>query len=128
MGPCFCRTRTRGSSQPWVIEESEPVLVTHVRGGLQVKIHLKIEGLPQLYKILNKKKALDFEFQGQTIRDFAVGLARKYGRGVDRVLLDQNGAIDMGLRVAVNFSVQSYENRMDTALHDGDTIHLMTVG
>jgi hypothetical protein len=93
-----------------------------------MKIHLKIEGLPQLYKILNKKKALDFEFPGQTIRDFAVSLARKYGRGVDQVLMDQNGEIDMGLRVAVNFSSLSYGSRMDTPLHDGDTLHLMTVG
>jgi hypothetical protein len=93
-----------------------------------MKIHLKIEGLPQLYKILNKKKALDFEFPGQTIRDFVIGLARKYGRGVDQVLMDQNGEIDMGLRVAVNFSSLSYGSRMDTPLHDGDTLHLMTVG
>lgn len=93
-----------------------------------MKIHLKIEGLHQLYKILNKKKALDFEFPGQTIRDFVIGLARKYGRGVDQVLMDQNGEIDMGLRVAVNFSSLSYRSRMDTPLHDGDTLHLMTVG
>ncbi len=93
-----------------------------------MKIHLKIEGLHQLYKILNKKKALDFEFPGQTIRDFVIGLARKYGRGVDQVLMDQNGEIDMGLRVAVNFSSLSYGSRMDTPLHDGATLHLMTVG
>jgi hypothetical protein len=93
-----------------------------------MKIHLRIEGLPQLYKILNKKKALDFEFPGQTIRDFAVGLARKYGRGVDQILLDKNGEIDMGLRVAVNFSSLPYGDRMETPLQDGDTLHLMTVG
>ena len=93
-----------------------------------MKIHLKIEGLPQLYKIFNKKKALDFEFPGQTMRDVVVGLARKYGRGVNQALLDQNGEIDMGLRVAVNFSVLTFGSRMDTPLHDGDTLHLMTVG
>jgi molybdopterin converting factor small subunit len=93
-----------------------------------MKIRLRIEGLPQLYKILNKKKDLEFEFPGRTIRDFVAGLARKYGRGVDQALLDQQGAIDMGLRVAVNFSILSYENRMDTPLNEGDTIHLMTVG
>jgi hypothetical protein len=93
-----------------------------------MKVQLKIEGLPQLYKIFNKKKALEIEFAGQTIRDFAAGLARKYGRGVDKVLLDQTGAIDMGLKVAVNFSPLSYDTRMDTPLHDGDTIRLMTVG
>lgn len=93
-----------------------------------MKVHLKIEGLPQLYKILNKKKAIEFEFPGQTIRDFSTSLSRKYGRGVDQVLLDQTGAIDIGLKVAVNFSPLSYDTRMDTPLHDGDTIHLMTVG
>ncbi len=93
-----------------------------------MKIHLKIEGLPQLYKILNKKKALDFEFPGQTIRDFAAALARKYGRGVDQALLDQHREIDMGLRVAVNFSTLTYGSRMDVPLQEGDTIHLMTVG
>lgn len=93
-----------------------------------MKIHLRIEGLPQLYKIMSKKKALDFEFSGQTVRDFAVALAKKYGRGVDQVLLDKNGEIDMGFRVAINFSSLSYGNRMDIPLHDGDTLHLMAHG
>lgn len=93
-----------------------------------MKIHLKIEGLPQLYKIFGKRKSLDFEFPGQTIGDFASALSRKYGRGVDQVLLDQSGAIDIGLKVAINFKPLSYDTRMDTPLHDGDTLHLMTVG
>lgn len=94
-----------------------------------MKIHLKIEGLPHLYKTLNKKKALDVEFPGKTLRDFVNGLSRKYGPSVNKALLDQKGEIDMELRVVVNYSdYLSYGERMDVPLHEGDTLHLMTVG
>lgn len=94
-----------------------------------MKVHLKIEGLPQLYKLLRKKKDLDIEFAGHTLRDFVDGLVRKYGPAVKNTILDQHGEIDMELRVAVNFTrFLSYGDRMDTPLNDGDTLHLMTVG
>lgn len=94
-----------------------------------MKIHLKIEGLPQLYKIMNRKKDLDVEFCGNTLRDFIGGLRKTYGPGVNKALLDPKGEIDMGLRVVVNFSTfLSYGERMDTPLNEGDTLHLMTVG
>lgn len=94
-----------------------------------MKIHLKIEGLPQLYKTLNKRKDLDFEFPGSTLSDFINGLVKRYGPSVKKALLDQKGEIDMELRVVVNFSKYlSYGERMDTPLHEGDILHLMTVG
>jgi hypothetical protein len=94
-----------------------------------MKIHLKVEGLPHLYKIMNKQKALDFEFPGRTLRDFINGLIKRYGPGVKNALLDQKGEIDMELRVVVNFSKYlSYGERMDIPLQEGDTLHLMTVG
>jgi hypothetical protein len=94
-----------------------------------MKVHLKIEGLPQLYKTLHRKKDLDVEFPGSTLRDFVNGLIQKYGPGVKQAILDRQGEIDMELRVAVNFKqFLSYGERMDTLLHDGDVLHLMTVG
>ena len=94
-----------------------------------MKIHLKKEGMALLYKILHKKKSLDFEFAGNTLRDFINGLIRKYGPGVKKALLDQKGEIDMELRVVVNYKTfLSYGERMDTPLNEGDTLHLMTVG
>lgn len=94
-----------------------------------MKIHLKIEGLPHLYKTLNKKKDLDVEFPGKTLRDFVNGLSKKYGPGVTKAIMDQQGEIDMELRVVVNFTnLLSYGERMDTPLNEGDTLHLMTVG
>lgn len=94
-----------------------------------MKIHLKIEGLHQLYKIMNKKKSLDVEFPGKTVRDLVNGLIRKYGPGVKKAILDQKNEIDMELRVVVNQrDFLSYGERMDVALNEGDTLHLMTVG
>jgi hypothetical protein len=94
-----------------------------------MKIRLKVEGIPQLYKIMNKRKDLDFEFPGSTLRDFINGLVKRFGPGVKTALLDQKGEIDMELRVVVNFSKYlSYGERMDISLNEGDILHLMTVG
>jgi hypothetical protein len=94
-----------------------------------MKVHLKIEGIAPLYKIFNNKKALDFDFSGNTLGDFANALIRKYGSGVKTAILDQKGEIDMELRVVVNQRDHlSYGERMATPLHDGDILHLMTVG
>ena len=94
-----------------------------------MKIHLKIEGLPQLYKTMHKKKALDFEFPGNTLQDFVNGLIGRYGPAVKGAILDQKGEIDIGLRVVVNYSnYLSYGERMNTPLNEGDILHLMTVG
>jgi hypothetical protein len=94
-----------------------------------MKIHLRIEGIAPLYKIFNKKKALDFDFPGNTLGDFTNELIRKYGPGVKKAIMDQKGEIDMDFRVVVNQSVfLSYGERMATPLHEGDTLHLMTVG
>jgi molybdopterin converting factor small subunit len=95
----------------------------------RVKIHLKIEGMPQLYQLFHKKKALDVEFAGRTLRDCTTALIQKYGPGVKKAVFDQSDEIDMELRVVVNMTrYLSYGERMDTPLNDGDTLHLMTVG
>jgi hypothetical protein len=94
-----------------------------------MKVHLRIEGLAPLYKIFHNKKALDFDFPGNTLADFTNALIRAYGPGVKKAILDQKGEIDMELRVVVNQSEHlSYGERMSAPLHDGDTLHLMTVG
>ena len=94
-----------------------------------MKVHIKIEGLPLLYKSLKKKKALDFVFNGTTLRDLVNSLAQQYGPGVRKALLDQKGEVDMELRVIINQTKYlSYGDRMETAIHDGDTLHLMAVG
>ncbi len=94
-----------------------------------MKIQFRIEGIPELYKLMKKQKKLDFIFQGSTLQDLVNGLIIKFGPRVKNILLDKNGEIDMGYRVAVNMSrYLTYGERMDEKLNEGDTIHLMTVG
>jgi hypothetical protein len=53
----------------------------------------------------------------------------KYGPAVKKALLDQNGDIDMELRVVHNDrTFLMHGERMNFTLNDGDTLWLMTVG
>ena len=75
------------------------------------------------------RKALDFDFLVRSLRDFTGVLIRKLGLGVKKAALDQHGEIGMPLRVVVNPSERLlYGERMDTPLHEGDTLHWMTMG
>lgn len=104
-------------------------LSNHCDRSIKMKIHFKIEGLPALYKMLNKKKKMDIEFPGTTLRDFINGMISRFGPNIKKVLLDKEDEIDMELRVVINMSKYlSYGERMDTPLNDGDTLHIMTVG
>jgi molybdopterin converting factor small subunit len=94
-----------------------------------MKIQFRIEGIPELYKLMKKQKKLDFIFQGKTLQDMVNGLISKFGPRVKNILLDKNDEIDMEYRVVVNMSrYLSYGQRMDEVLNEGDTVHLMTVG
>jgi molybdopterin converting factor small subunit len=94
-----------------------------------MKVNLKIRGLPQLYKVMDKKKDIHFEFSGNTVGDLMRNLVHKYGPAIKKALLDQNGDIDMELRVVLNDrTFLMHGERMNTPLHEGDTLWLMTVG
>jgi len=96
---------------------------------ISMKIQFRIEGIPELYKLMKKQKKLDFIFQGKTLQDMVNGLISKFGPRVKNILLDKNDEIDMEYRVVVNMSrYLSYGQRMDEVLNEGDTVHLMTVG
>jgi hypothetical protein len=47
-----------------------------------MKVQLKIRGLPQLYKVMDKKKDVLFEFLGNTVGDLVRSLVNKYGSPV----------------------------------------------
>lgn len=94
-----------------------------------MKIEFRIEGIPDLYKLMNRQKKIDFVFQGTTLRDMVNALKTKFGAGVDKILLDKNNEIDMEYRVVVNMTrYLDYGRRMNERLNDGDMVHMMTVG
>ncbi|MBW6485798.1 MAG: hypothetical protein K0B01_06570 [Syntrophobacterales bacterium] len=94
-----------------------------------MKIHLRIEGLPDLYKLMKRQKKIDIVFQGNTLRDLVDGLRSRFGPTVNSILLDQNDEIDIHYRVVVNMIRHlSYGQRMHETLDEGDTVHIMMVG
>jgi hypothetical protein len=87
-----------------------------------MKIHLNFKGIPILYKALNKKWEFDFEFPGKTLRELLDSLIRKYGHPMKTAIIDNNGDIDMEIRVVLNNIKYLTDNRMTTILNDGDSL------
>ncbi|MHB8090436.1 MAG: hypothetical protein ACYDH8_02310 [Syntrophales bacterium] len=94
-----------------------------------MNIHFRIEGIPDLYKLMNRQKKIDLMFQGNTLQDLVNGLISRFGSKVNKILLDQNNEIDIDYRVVVNMSrYLSYGERMNEIINEGDIVHIMTVG
>lgn len=87
-----------------------------------MQVNLKFSSMPHLYKAMNKRKEMDFEFPGETLRDLVECLRLQFGTAVEKALLDRNSEIDVEIRVILNSATYLVENRMDTALKDGDTL------
>ncbi|MBN1848953.1 MAG: MoaD/ThiS family protein [Deltaproteobacteria bacterium] len=96
-----------------------------------MKIHVKFMGLGTLYKAMNKKKDLDLDFPKNhvTVKDIIDSLIQRYGVHIKKALLNQEGDIDMEIRVLHNNKTfLTYGQRMDIALNEGDTLQFMSVG
>jgi molybdopterin converting factor small subunit len=86
-----------------------------------MKVNIEIGGLP-LYKTFGKKKKIEFEFPGKTLKELMDSLVKKFGFEVKKFLLDKNGDVDMEIRVLLNGATYLSENRMQTSLNEGDTL------
>jgi hypothetical protein len=87
-----------------------------------MKVHVNFKGIPILYKVLNKKWEMEFEFCGKTLQELMDSLIRKYGPPMKAAVLDNNGHIDMEIRVVLNSTKYLTEDRMATVLNEGDTL------
>jgi hypothetical protein len=96
-----------------------------------MKIHVKFQGLGNLYKAMNKKKDLDLDFPGNNVmvKDIIDSLLKRYGATIKKALLNDEGDIDMEIRVLLNNrTFLMYGQRMDIPLNEGDVLQFMTVG
>lgn len=94
-----------------------------------MKIQVTFRGIANLYKVMNKKWTIDIDVAGNTVRDVVSALITKYGAVIKQALLDQQGDIDMELRLVHNErTFLEYGQRMDTPLNDGDKLWFMAVG
>ena len=86
-----------------------------------MRVNIEIAGLP-LYKTFGKKKKIEFEFPGKTLKELMDSLVKKFGFEVKKFLLNNNGDIDMDIRVLLNGATYLSENRMQSSLNDGDAL------
>ena len=86
-----------------------------------MKVNIEIGGIP-LYRTFGKSKKIEFEFPGRTLKELIDALVSKFGFDIKRFLLDNNGDVDMEIRVLLNGATNLSENRMQTSLKDGDTV------
>ncbi len=87
-----------------------------------MKVTLNFEGIPVLYRVLNKRKEFEFEFPGTTLRELMQSLVRKFGQPMSKAILDGNGEVDFEIRVVVNDGTYLTESRMDALLSEGDMV------
>ena len=89
-----------------------------------MKIQIESLGLPTLSKLIGKKSQL--EMGHGTLADLVARIVNRHGRQAGKILLDQEGRLDMAIQVMVNdegFLPRSeYSQRI---LKDGDTVKFM---
>ena len=89
-----------------------------------MKIQIESIGLPTLAKLIGKKSQL--EMADGTLADLVARIVDRHRRQAGKILLDQDGQLDMAIQVMVNdegFLPRSeYTQRI---LKDGDSVKFM---
>ena len=89
-----------------------------------MKIQIESIGLPTLAKLIGKKSQL--EMADGTVADLVARIVARHGRPAGKILLDQEGQLDLAIQVMVNdegFLLRSeYSKRI---FKDGDSVKFM---
>ena len=89
-----------------------------------MKIQIESIGLPTLAKLIGKKSQL--EMADGTVADLVARIVDRHGRPAGKILLDQEGQLDMTIQVMVNnegFMPRSEYSQRN--LKDGDSVKFM---
>lgn len=85
-----------------------------------MKILVNFGGIPILFRTLRKKE-FEVEFCGCTVRDLVDDFSRQYGEPFKKALLDNNGDVDIEIRIWRN-DCYLMDDRMGTTLEEGDFV------
>jgi molybdopterin converting factor small subunit len=89
-----------------------------------MSIAIEFLSLPNVARMVGAK-TITIDFAGQTVEQLISEVARKYGSKVERFLLDENGQLDMMLKVLRNSDEWIRSDQMQKPLEDGDHITIM---
>ena len=87
-------------------------------------ITVEFLSLPNVVKMVGGK-TITMDFTGQTVDELVQQITEKYGEKVKKFLLDENGRLDMILRVLCNKEEWIHSDQMQRPLEDGDHITIM---
>ena len=89
-----------------------------------MKVQIESLGLPTLSKLIGKKSQQ--EMTDGTLSDLVVHIVNRYGPMAGKILLDQEGQLDMAIQVMINdegfLPREDYTQRI---LNDGDQVKFM---
>lgn len=87
-------------------------------------IKLKAKAFPTLSSALGGRE-LKLNFGGQTVADLLDELKRKFGKGIEDTLFNQDGQIDDTIVTVINDTLLPLSKQLNVTLKDGDTITFM---
>lgn len=87
-------------------------------------ITVEFLSLPNVVKMVGGK-TITMDFTGQTVDELVQQITEKYGEKVKKFLLDENGRLDMILRVLCNKEEWIHSDQMQRPLEDGDHVTIM---
>jgi len=80
--------------------------------------------LPNVVKMVGSK-TITIDFSNQTVEELILQVTERYGSKVRKFLLDENGKLDMMLKVLHNREEWIRADRMQKPLEDGDHVTIM---
>ena len=89
-----------------------------------MQITVEFLSLPNVVRMIGSKSVV-LDFSGITVNDLVRDVARKYGRDVQKFLLDERGNLDMSLALMINKQEWIRHNQMDRPLQDGDLVTIL---
>ena len=89
-----------------------------------MKITVEFLSLPNVVRMIGSKSIV-LDFSGTTVNDLVREVAGKYGRDVQKFLLDETGNLDMSLALMINKQEWIRHNQMDRPLQDGDLVTIL---
>ena len=87
-------------------------------------ITVEFLSLPNVAKMVGSK-TISMDYTGQSVEDLVLQVAGKYGKDVQKFLLDETGKLDMSFRVLCNKVEWIYSDQMQRLLKDGDHVTIM---